>query len=185
MRLTSTTTARRAMTPPNARYKTFGAAKGGDARRKGHKTEGQRTGDAAGQPVAFFVAAHVREHSLMLAPQQPALKTGVLAPAVASGNAVAVFARSSSGLSSMARHCAMAAVTRRGPSSGWPWPWPWPSPASFCRSGPNNPPPPKRHQATAPPLRHHDVDAMVVTPAGPASGRKPKMRHRAGHRDTS
>ena len=36
------------------------------------------------------------------------------------------------------------------------------------------------------PLRHrrHDVDAMVVTPAGPASGRKPSVRHRAGHRGT-
>ena len=29
----------------------------------------------------------------MLVPQQPALKTGVLAPAMASGNAAAVFAR--------------------------------------------------------------------------------------------
>ena len=33
----------------------------------------------------------------MLVPQQSALKTGVLAPAMASGNAAAVFARSSSG----------------------------------------------------------------------------------------
>jgi len=36
------------------------------------------------------------------------------------------------------------------------------------------------------PLRHrrHNVDAMMVTPAGPASGRKAIVRHRTGHRDT-
>ena len=72
-------------------------------RQETQKTEGQRTGDKAGQPVAFFVAAHVREHYLMLDLQQSALKTGVLSPAMAFGNAVAVFAGSSSGLSSVAR----------------------------------------------------------------------------------
>ena len=75
----------------------------------------------------------------MLVLQQPALKTGILAPAI----------------------------------------------ASSCRSGPKDPPPPRRLQATASPLRHrrHDIDAMVVTPAGPAGGRKAIVRHRAGHRD--
>jgi hypothetical protein len=60
-----------------------------------------------------------------------------------------------------------------------------PAIASSCWSGPKDPPPQRRHQATASPLRHrrHDVDAMVVTPAGPASGRKAIVRHRAGHRD--
>jgi hypothetical protein len=55
--------------------------------------------------------------------------------------------------------------------------------ASSCWSGPKDPPPRRRHQATASPLRRHDVDAMVVTPAGPASGRKAIVRHRAGQRD--
>ena len=59
-----------------------------------------------------------------------------------------------------------------------------PAIASFCWPGPKNPPPQRRHQATASPLRHHDVDAMMVTPAGPASGRKAIVRHRTGHRDT-
>jgi hypothetical protein len=45
---------------------------------------GQRTGDPAGPQVAFFVAAHVPERSLMLVPQQSAPKTGVLALAMAS-----------------------------------------------------------------------------------------------------
>jgi len=96
--------------------------------------------DAADQPVAFLAAAHVQEHSVMPVLQQPARKTGVLAPAI----------------------------------------------ASSCRSGPEDPPPPRRHQATASPLRHrrHDADAMVVTSAGPAGGRKAAVRHRAGHRDT-
>jgi hypothetical protein len=77
----------------------------------------------------------------MLVLQQSALKTGVLAPAV----------------------------------------------ASSCRSGPKDPPPPRRHQATASPLRHRrrEVDAMVVTSAGPAGGRKAVVRYRAGRRDTS
>jgi hypothetical protein len=58
--------------------------------------------------------------------------------------------------------------------------------ASSCRSGPKDPPPSRRHQATACPLRYqrHELDAMVVTPAGPAGGRKAIVRHRAGHRDT-
>jgi hypothetical protein len=56
-------------------------------------TGGQRRGDPAGQPVAFFVAAHIREHSLTLVLQQPALNTGVLAPEMVSGHAVTVFAR--------------------------------------------------------------------------------------------
>ncbi len=59
------------------------------------KTGGQGTGDAAGQPVAFFVAAHVREDCLMLDLRQSALKTGVLPPATAFGHAVAIFAGSS------------------------------------------------------------------------------------------
>jgi hypothetical protein len=47
------------------------------------------------------------------------------------------------------------------------------------------PPPQRRHQATASPLRHrrHDVGALVVIPAGPAAGRA-VMSRRAGHRDT-
>lgn len=55
-----------------------------------------------------------------------------------------------------------------------------PANASSCRSGPKDPPSPRRHQATASPLRHrrHDVDAMVVTPAGPAGGRKAIVRYR-------
>jgi hypothetical protein len=58
------------------------------------KTRPAASGDAtpAGQPVAFFVAAHVREHSLTLV-LQSALNTGVLAPEMASGHAVTVFAR--------------------------------------------------------------------------------------------
>jgi hypothetical protein len=77
----------------------------------------------------------------MLVLQQPALKTGVLARAI----------------------------------------------ASSCRSGRKDPPPRRRHQATASPLRHrrHDVDAMVVTLAGPAGGRKAIVKDRAGYRDTS
>ena len=46
----------------------------------------------AGQPVAFFVAAHVWEHSLTLVLQRSALNPGVLAPEMASGHAVTVFA---------------------------------------------------------------------------------------------
>lgn len=58
--------------------------------------------------------------------------------------------------------------------------------ASSCWSGPKDSPLQRPHQATASPLRHrrHDVDAIVVTPAGPASGRTAIMRHRAGHPDT-
>ena len=41
----------------------------------------------------YLVAAHVREHSLTLVLQQSALNTGVLAPEMASGHAVTVFAR--------------------------------------------------------------------------------------------
>ncbi len=49
-----------------------------------------------------------------------------------------------------------------------------PAIASSCRSGPKDPPPPRKHQATVSPLRRrrHDVDAMVVTSAGPAGGRE-------------
>ena len=59
--------------------------------------------------------------------------------------------------------------------------------ASSCWSGPEDSPLQRRYKAMASPLRRrrHDVDAMVVAPAGPASGRKPKVRYRAGHRDTS
>jgi len=72
----------------------------------------------------------------MLVLQQSALKTGILAPAI----------------------------------------------ASSCRSGPKDPPPPRRLQATASPLRHrrHDVDAMVTTPAG---SRRAMVGYRAEHRD--
>jgi hypothetical protein len=58
------------------------------------KTRPAASGGAtpAGQPVAFFVAADVREHSLTLV-LQSALNTGVLAPEMASGHAVTVFAR--------------------------------------------------------------------------------------------
>jgi len=61
-----------------------------------------------------------------------------------------------------------------------------PAIASSCRAGPKDPPPQRRHEATASLLRHRrrDVDAKVVTPAGPASGPKALVRHRAGHRDT-
>jgi hypothetical protein len=98
-------------------------------------------GDAAGQPVAFLAAAHVQEHLVMLVLQQPALKTGVLAPAI----------------------------------------------ASSCRSGPKDLPPRRRHRRRRPPLRHrrHDVDAMVVTLAGPAGGQEAIMKDRAGCQDTS
>jgi hypothetical protein len=98
-------------------------------------------GYAAGQPVAFLAAAHVQEHSVMLVLQQPALKTGVLARAI----------------------------------------------ASSCWSRRKDPPPRRRHQATAAPLRHrrHDVDAVVVTLAGPAGGQEAIVKDRAGYRDTS
>jgi hypothetical protein len=59
-----------------------------------------------------------------------------------------------------------------------------PAIASSCRSGPKDPPPPRRHQATASPLRRRDVDAMMATPAGPAGGRKAIVGHLGGHRDT-
>jgi hypothetical protein len=61
-----------------------------------------------------------------------------------------------------------------------------PAIVSSCWPGPKDPPPQRRHQATASPLRHrrHDADAMVVTSAGPAAGRKAVVRHRAGDRDT-
>ena len=49
----------------------------------------------AGQPVAFFVAAHVREDCLMLDLQQSAPRNGLLSPATAFGNVVAAFAGSS------------------------------------------------------------------------------------------
>jgi hypothetical protein len=51
--------------------------------------------------------------------------------------------------------------------------------------GPKDPPPLRRHQATASPLRHrrHDVEAMVASPAGPASDRTAIVKYRAGHRD--
>jgi hypothetical protein len=98
MRLASTTTVHRTMTPPDARYKTARQRQRGKRPRGGHATGGQRAGDSAGQWVAFFVAAHVWEHSLILALRQSALKMGVLALAMASGHAVAVVAGSSSGL---------------------------------------------------------------------------------------
>jgi hypothetical protein len=41
-------------------------------------TGGQRTGDPAGPQVAFFVAAHVPEHSLMLVPQQSEVPTMII-----------------------------------------------------------------------------------------------------------
>jgi hypothetical protein len=154
MQPTSTTTARRMMTPPDARYKTRPAA----AERKDpfgseHMTGGQRTGDPAGPQVAFFVAAHVPEHSLMLVPQQSAPKTGVLAPAMASGNPAAVFARPSSGLSA----------------------WPGPRDPS---------PPRRHGEAFPCRRQRHGTGAMAVTAAGPVSGRKPEVRHRPGDRDT-
>ncbi len=62
-----------------------------------------------------------------------------------------------------------------------------PAVTSSGRPGPKDPPPQRRHQATASPRRHrrHAVDALVVTPAGPASGRKAIVRRRAGRRGTS
>jgi hypothetical protein len=69
------------------------AAARNDTHGSENTTGGQRRGDPAGQPVAFFVAAHVREHSLTLVLQQPALNTGILAPEMASSHAVTVFAR--------------------------------------------------------------------------------------------
>jgi hypothetical protein len=59
--------------------------------------------------------------------------------------------------------------------------------ASSCRSGRKDPSPRRRHQATASPLRHqrHDIDAMVVTLAGPAGGQKAIVKDRAGYGDTS
>jgi hypothetical protein len=61
-----------------------------------------------------------------------------------------------------------------------------PAVTSSCWPGPKDPPPQGRHQATASPRRHrcHAVDALVVTPAGPASGLKAIVGHRAGHRGT-
>jgi hypothetical protein len=41
-------------------------------------TGGQRTGDPAGPQVAFFVAAHVPERSLMLVPQQSEVPTMII-----------------------------------------------------------------------------------------------------------
>ena len=134
IRLTSTTTARSAMTPPDARYKSaLGATRGTMPAATHARLTASEPGDGADQPVAFL-AAHVQEHSLMLVLQQSARETGVQAPAI----------------------------------------------VSSCRSGPKDPPP-------ASPLRQrcHEVDAMVVTSAGPAGGRKAIVRHRAGHRDTS
>ena len=52
--------------------------------------------------------------------QQSALKTGVLAPAMASGNAVSLLAGSSWVRSSTARGWAMATATWSLPSSVWP-----------------------------------------------------------------
>jgi hypothetical protein len=56
---------------------------------------------------------------------------------------------------------------------------------SSCWSGRRGPPLRRRHRATAAPLRRHDVDAIVVTLAGPAGGRKAIVNDRAGYRDTS
>jgi hypothetical protein len=60
-----------------------------------------------------------------------------------------------------------------------------PAVTSSGRPEPKDPPPQRRHQATASPRRRHAVDALVVTPAGPASGRKAIVRRRAGRRGTS
>jgi hypothetical protein len=90
----------------------------------------------------------------MLVPQQSALKTGVLAPAMASGSTVAVFAGSSSGL------------------SGWPGP----------RDPP--PPPRWHQEAFPLRRHRNGTGAMAVTAAGPVSGRRPEARHRPADRDT-
>jgi hypothetical protein len=62
-----------------------------------------------------------------------------------------------------------------------------PALASSCRSGPEDAPLQRRYKAMASPLRHrrHEVDAIVVTSAGPAGGRKAIAKYRAGHQDTS
>lgn len=91
---------------------------------------------------------------MILVLQQSALKTGVLALAMASGHVVAVFAGSSPGL------------------PGWPGPTDLPPPlrrhqAAF----------PLRRQ-------RHGAGVMAVTAAGSVSGRKPEARHRPGDRDT-
>jgi hypothetical protein len=92
---------------------------------------------------------------LILVLQQSALKTGVLALAMASGHAVAVFAGSSSGLPD------------------------WPGPEN------PPPRPLRRHQAAFPLRRQrHGTGALTVTAAGSPSGRKAEARHRPGDRDT-
>jgi hypothetical protein len=71
MRLTSTTTARSAMTPPDARYKpALGATRGTMPAATHARLTASAPGDAADQPVAFL-AAHVQEHSLMLVLSSP------------------------------------------------------------------------------------------------------------------
>jgi hypothetical protein len=62
-----------------------------------------------------------------------------------------------------------------------------PALASSRRSGPEDAPLQRRYKAMASPLRHrrHEVDAIVVTSAGPAGGRKAIAKYRAGHQDTS
>ena len=64
---------------------------------------------------------------------------------------------------------------------------PAPAIASSCRSRPKDAPLQRRYKAMASPLRHprHEVDAIVVTSAGPAGGRKAIAEYRAGHRDSS
>ena len=61
-----------------------GAAKGKMPVAKQARLTASRPGDAADQAVTFLGAIHIQEHSVMLVFQQPALKTGVLAPAIAS-----------------------------------------------------------------------------------------------------
>lgn len=90
----------------------------------------------------------------MLVPQQSGPKTGVLAPAMASGNPAAVFARPSSGL------------------SGWPGPKDPPSP------------PRRHQEAFPLWRQRRGTGAIAVTATGPVSGRKPEVRHRPADRDT-
>lgn len=62
IRLTSTTTARRAMTPPDARYKpVVGATKGTRPAATHARLTASEPGDAADQPVPFLTAAYVQE----------------------------------------------------------------------------------------------------------------------------
>jgi hypothetical protein len=91
---------------------------------------------------------------LILVLHQSALKTGVLALAMASGHAVAVFAGSSSG------------------RPDWPGPKDPPPPLKRHQAAF-----PLRRQ-------RHGTGALTVTAAGSPSGRKAEARHRPGDRDT-